>query len=116
MLGKHWIIEVYDADPRVLDNRDTLEEMLCEVTRVYDVQILHSHFHNFQPQGITGIVMIAESHLTIHTWPEFGYAGLDFFTCGKKTDTEQLSEILKKFLRTQNVILWAEHERGVGIT
>ncbi len=81
MLGKHIILELHGVDRRILDDKEFLEETLKNAAIVAGGRILGSFFHEFNPHGVTGIVAIAESHLSIHTWPEFEYAAMDIFTC-----------------------------------
>ena len=67
-----------------------------EAARVSGATIVESVFHRFQPHGVSGVVVIAESHLAIHTWPEHGYAAVDFFTCGADIDYWRAHDFLKK--------------------
>ncbi len=67
--------------------------------------IISSHFHPFSPQGLSGVVVIAESHITIHTWPESGYAAVDVFTCGKVKIADQVSEHIAKRFQAEKVSL-----------
>ena len=60
-------------------------------------------FHKFSPQGVSGVVVISESHLAIHTWPELGYAAVDVFTCGERVDPWDAVNILREKLQAQNV-------------
>jgi len=81
MLGKHVILELHGVDEEILNDRENLERILKEAALDAGGRVLGSFFHEFNPQGVTGIVAIAESHLSIHTWPEFRYAAIDIFTC-----------------------------------
>ena len=85
-LGHHYIIELYDCEFDLLDNLELINNALLECARIGQATILESKFHKFAPQGVSGVVVIAESHISIHTWPESNYAAIDFFTC--KLDTE----------------------------
>ena len=64
--------------------------------------VIDDIFHQFSPQGVTGVVAIAESHLCIHTWPEYGYAAVDIFTCGDGFDPTQAAQLLIKRLRSKD--------------
>ena len=85
-LGKHLIAEFYGCSPDVLDNAPFLEQLLERAVRKAGGNIIGKIFHRFTPQGVTGIIAISESHVSIHTWPENGYMALDAFTCGKEMD------------------------------
>jgi len=81
-LGTHLLVELRDCDARILDDVKKTKESLVTAAKKAGATVLSSHFHVFSPQGVTGVVVIAESHLSIHTWPEYGYAAVDIFTCG----------------------------------
>lgn len=81
-LGTHLLAELRDCDRDRLDDLAYIREALLSAATEVGATILGDTFHQFSPQGVTGIVAIAESHLSIHTWPEYGYAALDVFTCG----------------------------------
>lgn len=81
-LGKHLLIELQDCRTKILDNRKKVQDILVNAAKAAEATIVQSHFHRFSPFGISGVVIIAESHLSIHTWPEYGYAAVDIFTCG----------------------------------
>ena len=85
-LGKHLIIEFHGCNPDVLNDKDILEVHLLEAVRLSGATVITPFFHQFNPHGVTGVVVIAESHFSVHTWPEYGYAALTFETCGKNID------------------------------
>lgn len=85
-LGRHILVECYDCDPDLLNNTDLVEAEMQEAARRAGATIVSSTFHTFSPHGVSGVVVIAESHLAIHTWPEYGYAAVDLFTCGDECD------------------------------
>ena len=82
-LGRHVLVECYDASFEALNDLDLIRDAMLRSTTVMQATMLSEKFHKFAPQGVSGAVVIAESHLTIHTWPELGYAAIDFFTCGE---------------------------------
>ncbi|MCD6443029.1 MAG: adenosylmethionine decarboxylase, partial [Thermotogae bacterium] len=82
-LGRHLLAEFYDCDPNILRDLETIREYLKEAAEVANATIVNWTFHQFSPQGVSGVVVIAESHLAIHTWPEYRYAAVDLFTCGE---------------------------------
>lgn len=100
-LGKHTIIDFYDCHPDLLDDVEALERILLEAADIAKATIINSQFHQFSPQGVSGTIIIAESHLNIHTWPEHNYAALDLFTCGKDLDSEAAVTYLKESLKAK---------------
>jgi S-adenosylmethionine decarboxylase proenzyme len=80
--GRHLLLELRDCDPAALSDVAGVETSLLEACRAVGVRVLSSHLHRFEPSGVSGVVIIAESHLAVHTWPESGYAAVDLYTCG----------------------------------
>lgn len=85
-LGLHILMEFNDCSIKALDDLKTLEVTMVDAAKASDATVIKSVFHQFSPQGVTGVVVVAESHLAIHTWPEYGYAAVDFFTCNLSMD------------------------------
>lgn len=85
-LGTHIIVELSDCNPAILSDVDQVSNILIAAAKEAKAEILQTAFHRFSPQGVSGVVVIAESHLSIHTWPEYGYAAMDIYTCGDRTD------------------------------
>jgi S-adenosylmethionine decarboxylase proenzyme len=85
-LGKHILVELYGCDSKILNDHDKVQKLMLGAARAAKATIVTSEFHRFNPYGVSGAVIIAESHLTIHTWPEYGYAAVDVFTCGDEVD------------------------------
>ena len=111
-LGKHLIIELFHCDSGILNDLKALEYQLLEAVRISGATIIKPFFHQFSPHGITGVVVVAESHFAIHTWPEYGYCALDIFTCGEQIKAQDALEYLKKNLRAESVSVM-ETKRGV---
>ena len=82
MVGKHCILELYDCDPSRLDDEAFIRTTITSAAKGAGATLLNLITHQFQPQGVTGLALLAESHISIHTWPESGYAAIDVFTCG----------------------------------
>ena len=97
-LGKQAIVEFYNCNQEKLNNSDFLEESLNNAARQAQATVVKSVFHKFSPHGVTGVIVIAESHLSIHTWPEYNYAAVDIFTCGEQIENQTALEIIKKAL------------------
>ena len=85
-LGRHLILEYYGCSEELLNDVEGLEALVLRATEATGATILHHYFHRYAPQGVSGAVVISESHTTIHTWPEFGYLAADVFTCGTEVD------------------------------
>jgi S-adenosylmethionine decarboxylase len=111
-LGRHLIIELFHCDPTILNDRKTLESCLLEAVRVSGATTIQPFFHHFAPHGISGVILIAESHFAVHTWPEYGYCALDIFTCGDQIEADEALVFLREKLGAQNVSTM-EIKRGV---
>jgi len=111
-LGKHLLLELKDCDRELLNDLDFLKRILPAAASEAGATILGESFHQFHPQGVSGVVIIAESHLFIHTWPECGYAAIDIFTCGNSVHPEKAAQILIKQLGSKNHSI-LEIQRGI---
>jgi S-adenosylmethionine decarboxylase proenzyme len=94
-LGNHILVEFYNCDKQIMNDAPFIEKVMNEASLMSGATIVGSHFHTFNPHGVSGVVIIAESHLSIHTWPEYGYAAVDIFTCGETIQPEVAFEHLK---------------------
>jgi len=81
-LGRHLLLELFDCDLDAINNLETVKGALIEAAKRAQATIVDVVFHEFNPFGVSGVVVIAESHLSIHTWPEYRYAAVDIFSCG----------------------------------
>lgn len=107
--GTHLIVDAWQA--RHLDDLDRIEKMLRDSVRVSGATLLHIHLHHFTPNGgISGVAVLAESHISIHTWPERDYAALDIFMCGE-TLPHKCIDVFSDALETDNIEV-ATHLRG----
>ena len=100
-LGKHYILELYDCPADLLSDPDFIAEQMSVAATKMQATIVNSNFHHFNPYGVSGVIIIKERHLTIHTWPEYGYAAIDIFTCGK-IYMEKGIDYLRKHLHAQS--------------
>ena len=96
-LGRHLIAEYYGCDSQVLDDVDAVGAHLVRAAEEIGATVVAKAFHRYAPQGVSGVVVVEESHLTIHTWPERGYAAVDFYTCGE-CKPERSHEFLREEL------------------
>lgn len=99
-LGTHIIAEFFGCEE--LNNLKFVRKSLKEAALICGATILHAKFHKFSPQGLTGYILLAESHISIHTWPEHDYAAIDVFTCGLM-DTEKAVQFLAGQLKAKRV-------------
>jgi len=106
------VCELSGCDEQRLVDIDTIRTMLIEAAKISRATIMESAFHRFQPQGVSGTVILAESHLAIHTWPEKGYAAMDFYTCGDHTDPWLACEFAAKALGAK-AMRTTEIKRGI---
>ncbi len=111
-LGKHLLLELKDCDGRVLNDLGFLKGILLMAASEAGATVLGESFHQFEPQGVSGVVIIAESHLFIHTWPQYGYAAVDIFTCGNSVHPEKAVQMLISKLGAKNHSI-LEINRGI---
>ena len=102
-LGRHILVELYDCDAKVLNDHDRIENILTDAAKAAKATIVEVIFHKFNPYGVSGVVVIAESHFSIHTWPEYKYAALDFFTCGEEIDPWVAHKYVYRKLKAKNM-------------
>jgi S-adenosylmethionine decarboxylase len=98
--GVHLIIDLHGAER--LDDIDHIEATLRECVTAANATLLHIHLHHFQPNGVSGVAVLAESHISIHTWPEAGYAALDVFMCGN-ANPDKCIPVLREAFRAKRL-------------
>ncbi len=111
-LGKHFIVELFDCNRETLNDTREVEDILNEAVHVSKATRIKSVFHKFAPHGVSGVVVIAESHFSIHTWPEYGYCAIDIFTCGETVDNHAALKHMKNAFQAGNATVM-ELKRGV---
>ena len=111
-LGTHIVCELSGCDEQTLTDVDEIRAMMVGAAKASRATIMEVAFHRFEPQGVSGTVILAESHLSIHTWPERGYAAMDFYTCGDHTDPWLACDFAAKFLNAKST-LTTEFKRGI---
>jgi len=111
-LGKHLLLELKNCNQEVLNDVDFLKACLCDTAEQIGAAVVNEAFHQFAPHGISGVVLISESHICIHTWPEYNYAAVDVFTCGDSIEPEQVVEIFTKKLGAKDPS-FIEVKRGI---
>lgn len=100
-LGRHILVEFYNCNEVILRNPELIEKYMNEAAKMADATIVNSIFHHFNPYGVSGAVIISESHLAIHTWPEYRYASVDIFTCGDKINPWVAFDYLEKMFEAE---------------
>jgi S-adenosylmethionine decarboxylase proenzyme len=108
--GIHLVAEFWYG--KNIENPKELKKILLEAAKKANNTPLEVFIHKFSPQGITGVVLLAESHITIHTWPEFNYTAIDIFTCGKKARPYWAIKYLKKIFKPKKIKI-KEIKRGL---
>ncbi|PHS36629.1 MAG: S-adenosylmethionine decarboxylase proenzyme [Alkaliphilus sp.] len=112
-LGRHILAEFYNCDENILNDHKLIEEYMVEAANEANATVVTSNFHMFNPWGVSGVVVIQESHLTIHTWPEYGYAAIDLFTCGDEVNPWLAFDYLKTKLKAE-ITETSEYPRGIN--
>jgi len=111
-LGRHILLEAYGCDVSILNDTHRIKEVLTEAALLADAHIVGAAFHQFNPHGVSGVIIIAESHISIHTWPEYGYAAIDIFTCGEDLKCDiACKHIITEFKSSRSAIV--ELKRGI---
>ena len=111
-LGKHVILELYGCDKELIDSETLVHEVLLEAAKIANATVISSTFHQFSPQGVSGMIIIEESHFSIHTWPEHGYAAIDMFTCGDILDNMSAVDYVKEKFKATSIYM-ADMRRGI---
>ncbi len=113
-VGRQVVLDLYGCATEHLDDVDWVCATMLEAARVADATIIESVFHKFSPWGISGVVVIAESHLAIHIWPEHRYAAVDVFTCGDTMRLDRATAYLAQAFGTREAQTHSI-ERGTNI-
>ena len=114
VLGLHLLLELKECNPQLLNDLDYIREALLHTAHEAGATVVGESFHRFSPQGVTGILAIAESHISIHTWPEYGYAAADIFACGVTFQPKNAAEILIRQLESRDPEI-IEVQRGLPL-
>lgn len=101
-LGNHILVEFSGCTPEIMNDVAAIEKGMVDAAETAGATVINSTFHHFSPYGVSGVVVIQESHLAIHTWPEYGYAAVDLFTCGDQVDAWLSFDYLKDIFQAKN--------------
>lgn len=88
-IGHHYIVEASGCDPAIIGSVEKVQQVLVKAAEIAGAQVWSISFNRLPPNGVSGVVVISESHISTHTWPEFGYVALDIYTCGRNVDPEK---------------------------
>jgi spermidine synthase len=111
-LGRHLLVEYYRCDPKILTHVGHIEDALVGAAHAAKAHIVDVVFHTFNPHGISGVVVIEESHIAIHTWPEYAFASVDIYTCGTSVNPWHAYKFILKALKAKHSTAM-EMKRGV---
>ena len=112
-LGRQLTVEFYECSSAVLADAKVLEEVFLQAAKDSGAHVITSVFHGFEPQGVSGVVVISESHFAVHAWPEHDYAAVDIFTCGSGVDFDAAVKSLAKGMKSRNWIVSGMVNRGI---
>ena len=108
--GHHILLEFWEA--KDINSIRAIKKALAQAVKACGATLLKIELHKFSPQGVSGVAIIAESHISIHTWPEYQYTAIDIFTCGNEVDPYQAISSLKSSFKPKDVQL-LEVKRGI---
>ena len=103
IFGRHFIVEYAGCDAETIKWKDPVAKIMLAAAQLSKVTILQQSFHQYEPFGVSGFIFIAESHLSLHTWPEKRYAAFDILTCGDQMKPEAAIDQLGRALKAENV-------------
>ena len=101
--GKHYLVDFKECDPETIEQVEVTRRIFLEAAREAKATVVGELFHQFEPVGVSGVLLIAESHVSVHTWPEDRFVGVDIFTCGKEMDAEIAIDVLTRGFRAARV-------------
>jgi S-adenosylmethionine decarboxylase len=113
-VGRHLIAELFNCDKQILTDVNKIREIFIQAVKEANMRVVAAHFHRFKPYGVSGMVIVAESHLSIHTWPEHGYAAIDIYVCGDEADPWKAYKIIVEELKAKQITA-LELKRGIII-
>jgi len=109
--GKHYLVDFFGCDPESLRFVAPTREMFLQAASEARATLVAEAFHQFEPEGVSGVLLIAESHLSVHTWPEDCFAAVDIFTCGEEMDAQLAIDVLQRAFGAEEAVVRV-HVRG----
>jgi len=113
-IGRHLILELWGCNSHHINSLEIIERAMTETIEACGATLLDLRVYPFTPIGVTGVAILSESHMMIHTWPEHGYAAVDIFTCGQHTDPNKAVPVLRRHFMPERVQVM-EMNRGIMI-
>ncbi len=110
-LGRHLILEMWDCSRETVNNIEGIKEILANAAKVINATVIDIICHHFSPYGVTGVAILAESHISIHTWPEYQYVAADIFLCGNAISPQVAASYLIQVFHAKETSI-AEFKRG----
>lgn len=111
ILGKHAIIDIKNCKDCDIDDMNFIKTTLMDSCKSANLTVVDNKFHKFDPIGISGVIVLAESHIAIHTWPEYQFVAIDVFTCGQAINPRIVCETIAKKLNSDQIVI-KEFNRG----
>ncbi len=102
-VGNHILADMYGIKPELLERKETLKDIIEEAVRVGNLTKISSDYYQFEPIGASGVVLLAESHISFHTWPEYGLITVDLFTCGDPSKADVAFEYIRESLQPTDI-------------
>ncbi len=115
LLGIHYIVDYYECNNKYLTSVSKVNNIMKNASKIGKFSVVKSCFHQFLPCGVSGVMVLKESHLTIHTWPEYQYAAIDIFLCDININIDKVVEYLSSVFETNNYKI-KKIERGKILT
>jgi S-adenosylmethionine decarboxylase proenzyme len=112
-LGYQTLIELYGCPSELIDDENIVKKILLNLADVVELTVVNSLIHHFSPIGVSGVIVIEESHIAIHTWPEYNYVAIDFFTCNQQYDLKNGIEFLRENFKAKEVEVKEVHRGSV---
>ena len=100
--GTHYLVDLKDCDPEPIKRVEPTRAILLRAVNDCGATLVNECFHQYEPFGVSGVVLIAESHFSVHTWPEHGFVGVDIFTCGEM-DAEVAIDVMRNAFQAQEI-------------
>lgn len=103
-LGYQKTIDFYNCDSHIINDCNIIESILLEAARIMELTVVKTTIHSFSPIGVSGVVVIQESHIAIHTWPEYNYVAIDIFTCSPEHSLDEGILFLQERFKAKRII------------
>jgi len=101
MINRHVLYDAWVEDSAILARVEPMKDLLCRAAEAGGATVLHQYFHQFNPDGVTGFLLLAESHISVHTWVDEAFAAFDIFTCGPM-DTDKVLEVIREGIKPRH--------------